>query len=329
MSDTISTPMLTGVTRPVVKAHMESLDERMRKLEDLITRQGIQSKDSSASDTTNHADEQAQTPEKSQKPCSSCNDAVEVPDIDVDQNKPIEHGGLTEDLGVSRQKSVASTGSRESATSSHNILNHIVSTQGRWSYDETSGRLRYFGATTNFDIYSGVSPGPHILDSREQERDGISVLEDVSLMTQDYLMDLYWTYYNSVVCVVHKEAFLDDQKEGRTSQYSAFLHITLLAMGMRFADSSRPDISHLILGSGGESRLQREARRLLKYELETPGGVPSVQALLVLGDLECAVGRDNTGWMYVGELSRFERPSHLKSRLSSTSGTVAHGRMQN
>jgi hypothetical protein len=37
-------------------------------------------------------------------------------------------------------------------------------------------------------------------------------------------------------------------------------------------------------------------------ELERPGGIPSVQAFLLLGDLECGIGRDNTGWMYAGEL---------------------------
>jgi hypothetical protein len=49
-----------------------------------------------------------------------------------------------------------------------------------------------------------------------------------------------------------------------------------------------------------ESDLHREAKYLFEYELEKPGGIPSVQALLILGDLECGVGRDNTGWMIGG-----------------------------
>jgi hypothetical protein len=39
---------------------------------------------------------------------------------------------------------------------------------------------------------------------------------------------------------------------------------------------------------------------MLDHELERPGGIPSVVALLLLGDLECGVGRDNLGWMYGG-----------------------------
>ena len=34
---------------------------------------------------------------------------------------------------------------------------------------------------------------------------------------------------------------------------------------------------------------------MLEYELEQPGGIPSIVALLLLGDLECGVGRDNVG----------------------------------
>ncbi|KAK5034528.1 hypothetical protein LTS07_003449 [Exophiala sideris] len=304
--------MLTRIARHVARAHLDSLDERMRKLEELLTKQRTQSKekqsiDSKASDRTSPTNEQGQTQQDVQKPCSSCSDSEEDTDIDIDQSRPVEYEApsTSGDFRVLGQKSVASDDSPESTTSSHNFLKQMVSAPGHWSYNETSGRLRYFGATTDFDIYSGVSPGPHVLDSREQERYGISVLKDVPPSVQDYLMDLYWKCFNSVIFVVHKEAFIDDQKRGHHGQYSAFLHITILAMGMRFADSSRPEISHLMLGSGGESRLQREARRLLEYELETPGGVPSVQALLILGDMEFAIGRENTGWMYVatGRLS--------------------------
>jgi hypothetical protein len=39
---------------------------------------------------------------------------------------------------------------------------------------------------------------------------------------------------------------------------------------------------------------------MLDHELERPGGIPSVVALLLLGDLECGVGRDNLGWLYGG-----------------------------
>lgn len=43
---------------------------------------------------------------------------------------------------------------------------------------------------------------------------------------------------------------------------------------------------------------------MLDLELEHAGGIPAIQALLLLGDLECSVGRDNVGWMYAGMAMR-------------------------
>jgi hypothetical protein len=70
-------------------------------------------------------------------------------------------------------------------------------------------------------------------------------------------------------------------------------------MGYRFANKERLDIRRIGL-PGMESTLHREAKYMLDHELERPGGIPSVVALLLLGDLECGVGRDNLGWMYGG-----------------------------
>ena len=70
-------------------------------------------------------------------------------------------------------------------------------------------------------------------------------------------------------------------------------------MGYRGADMDRDDMKKISLGNR-ESTLHREAKYMLDIELERPGGIPSVQALLLLSDLECGVGRDNTGWMYSG-----------------------------
>jgi hypothetical protein len=117
--------------------------------------------------------------------------------------------------------------------------------------------------------------------------------------THDYLMELFWEYYNSVLHIVHKEAFNDDRENSRTKYYSGFLHICILAIGYRLSDTSRDDIKRITIGHR-ESTLHREAKYMLDVELERPGGLPSVQAFLLLGDLECGVGRDNTGWMFAG-----------------------------
>ena len=180
------------------------------------------------------------------------------------------------------------------------LVDRLLSTTGHLSYDKINGRLQYFGPTSNLHIYSHLSPAATVADVWEQDKRTEKMIQDLSPETYDYLMDLYWTYYNSVLPVVHKKAFNEHRDNGRTKMYSSFLHICVLAMGFRFADLDKPDIKSLSLGNR-ESKLHKEAKYLFEHELEKPGDIPSVQALLILGDLECGVGRDNTGWLYSGQ----------------------------
>ena len=85
-----------------------------------------------------------------------------------------------------------------------------------------------------------------------------------------------------------------------TKYYSGFLHLSILAMGHRYADLERADMKKMTMGNR-ECTLHREAKYMLDMELERPGGIPSIQAFSLLADLECGVGRDNSGWMYAGK----------------------------
>lgn len=154
----------------------------------------------------------------------------------------------------------------------------------------------------------------------EQTRRAEKVIRTLPLETHDYLMELFWQHYNGVLHVVHEEAFNEDREAGKSQFYSGFLHICILAMGYRFSDKSRPDMQRIALPDR-ESTLQREAKYMLDLELERPGGIPSVAALLILGDSEVGVGRDNVGWMYAGMAMRlcYDIGLHLDSRQSGMS----------
>lgn len=138
------------------------------------------------------------------------------------------------------------------------------------------------------------------------------------LETHDYLMDTFFQRYNPVMPIVHESAFYESRESGSSLYYSGFLHICILAMGYRFADKNREDIKRIAgpVGQKQESTLHKEAKYMLDAELERPGGVTSIQALLLLGELEAGVGRDNTGWMYGGMACRlaFDIGLHLDSR---------------
>ncbi|KAK3116459.1 hypothetical protein LTR53_003185 [Teratosphaeriaceae sp. CCFEE 6253] len=196
------------------------------------------------------------------------------------------------------------------------LVSRLLSTRGHLSFDQLSGRLRYFGPTVNSHIYSelAVDDAKQSREAIEQARRAEKIIRTLPLETHDYLMQLFWQHYNGVLHVVHEEAFNEDREHGRSQFYSGFLHICILAMGYRFADKSRPDMQRIALPDR-ESTLHREAKYMLDLELERPGGVPSVAALLILGDSEVGVGRDNVGWMYAGMAMRlaYDIGLHLDS----------------
>ncbi|CAK7236305.1 hypothetical protein SCUCBS95973_009561 [Sporothrix curviconia] len=195
------------------------------------------------------------------------------------------------------------------------IVQRLLSTKGNLSFDQLSGRLRFFGPTANSHVYAEAADSVDTREPPEQVRRSERIIRSLTSTTHDYLMNCFWEYYNSIIYVIDREAFEAGRDAQNPKFYTSFLHITILAMGYRFADRNRDDIKKISLGNR-ESTLQREAKYMLDIELERPGGIPSVQALLLLGDLECGVGRDNTGWMYSGMANRlaFDIGLHLDYR---------------
>lgn len=179
-------------------------------------------------------------------------------------------------------------------------LRHLLCPRGNHTFDHSAGRVRYFGPTANSHVYA-KSSWLETQGRPDQARRAERVIGTLRPSTHDHLMRCFWEYYNSSQQVVDEIAF----ETGRTAQdrhlYSPFLHVTMLAIGYRFADWDREDVKRITLGNR-ESTLHQESKSMLEMELEKPGGVPSVQALLLLADLECGVGRDTAGWMYSGRL---------------------------
>ncbi|RDW65643.1 uncharacterized protein DSM5745_09382 [Aspergillus mulundensis] len=211
------------------------------------------------------------------------------------------------------------------------MAHRLLSTRGHVSFDQLAGQQRYFGPTTNCHIYLDIASESEESrrQAREQWRRTQRVLSALSHESQEYLMRLFWKHYNSVIRVVHQEAFEAGRDAGGGPFYSGFLHICILAAGYRFADKQRPDMMRITL-PGRESLLHREAKYMLDYEMERPGGLPSIAALLLLGDLEVGCGRDNAGWLYSGMAYRlcFDVGLHLDRSGSGVSQSdIEIGRM--
>ncbi|KAL5116311.1 hypothetical protein ACEQ8H_005769 [Pleosporales sp. CAS-2024a] len=302
---------------------MCSLTDRVALLETMLKEQGqepppanhppITKHDSQRNEGSSPADKRSdnQNPRQDQSsPCSQHSPQEDYLYQDFDHMEPNEspHGDADS----------ASSPSMLPPPKKDGMVNRLLSTRGHLSFDQLSGRLRYFGPTTNCHVHSEFgNPMDSAHEQSEQSRRADKIIRSLPLETYDYLMNLFWQCYNPVIHVLHQEAFIEDRDMGRTQFYSGFLHVCILAMGFRFAEKSRPDIRRIALPQM-ESTLHREAKYMLDHELERPGGIPSVVALLLLGDLECGVGRDNLGWMYGGMAVRlaFDIGLHLDTRLS-------------
>lgn len=213
--------------------------------------------------------------------------AVEVSNIPRDSE--IGSSAFTEAMKKSSQQTLEV----EEARTITNLLPASV------RFDMATGRVRCFGSTASMNILTNVRAGRE-LERRETHWPVITVVQHFSPETHDYLLEMYWTCYNSVIHLVHKTAFQDDQRSGGTQFYSLLLHLAMAAAGFRYADKSRPDIQRLASSGHASSVLHEKAKNMAKLEMERPGGLTSIQALILLGDLECSIGRDDTGWLFAG-----------------------------
>ncbi|EFQ31945.1 fungal specific transcription factor domain-containing protein [Colletotrichum graminicola] len=201
-------------------------------------------------------------------------------------------------------------------TGVEDAIQRLLSVRGTHSFDQFAGRLRFFGPTFN-PLARQTEPTDDSVcrEPPEQVRRAENIIRSLTGPTHDYLMNNFWTHYNSVLRVVHRETFESSRESQDPKFYSPLLHVSILAMGFRFADPGREDTRRIALANR-ESSLHREAKRMLEVVLERSGGIPSVQALLLLSDLECGVGRNHTGWMYAGMANRlaFDIGLHIDSR---------------
>ncbi|KAE9991079.1 hypothetical protein EG327_000551 [Venturia inaequalis] len=325
--------------RPISRAYMCSLTERVALLEGMLKEQGASPPPANHPPMTRHGPRPGET-SPSRKYHKSQN-FTSVSNSNQDHSSPgSQHedymDGDLEQHHISRSQYIefdrnshhGEDGQSNCSMSSPSVLapsikddgmvKRLLSTRGHLSFDQLSGRLRYFGPTTNCHVHSDqTGSGELSREAAEQTRRAERALRSLSEDTYEYLMDLFWQHYNTTLHVLHKDAFHEERETGRTQFYSGFLHICVLAMGYRFADKGRPDMQRITL-QGKESTLHREAKYMLDSELERPGGISSVVALLLLGDLECGVGRDNVGWLYSGMAVRiaFDIGLHLDTRLS-------------
>ncbi|KAI1743177.1 fungal-specific transcription factor domain-containing protein [Xylaria scruposa] len=299
--------------RPISKAYVSSLSARIAMLESMLQEKGVAVPSATHPPMTKHEAQSA-----------GSGDEIGISAIETrrrsksDAASPIRHmlsppyshedfamyESPAEDLAntnAPRKEPILKEYSplRTLDLKEEDVMRRLFFPNGGLSCDRRSGTLRFFGPTANCHVHAESPSRYHSRESPEQIRRAERVIRSLTPKTHDYLMQSFWKYHNSVLQVIDRAAFEADRGSENPKYYSYFLHIIILAVGWRCANKDHCDIARINLGNY-ESTLHREARYMLDVELERPTGVPSVQSLLLLGDLECGVGRDNAGWMYAG-----------------------------
>ena len=165
----------------------------------------------------------------------------------------------------------------------------------RLLYDKERGRVHYFSPSTCFKNYVRDNM---ISEVRNVDQWTNRILNDISTEVDTYLMELFWTRYNNILGIVDQQAFCRDQANGASTYYTGFLHLVCLAMAYQFADKDRPEIRQVTL-KNGSSLFHREVKYNLERELESLHGLTTIQAMLILSDVECARGRDDLAAMHI------------------------------
>ncbi|KIW36736.1 uncharacterized protein PV06_11032 [Exophiala oligosperma] len=187
----------------------------------------------------------------------------------------------------------------EDNRSVHGKVNNLLSTAGQLRFYK--GSWRYFGATTNLHVFHDEEDDLVTPASQAVEQKATRMISLLSLDTHNYLLNLFWNCYNAIIEVVPQTPFLEGYRRGPSEHYSIFLHIAILAMGVRFADKSRSDISVLMI-SKYESTFQVMAKQLFEPAIKV-GGLASLQASLLMTDLENGSGKDVLAWLYGGRMT--------------------------
>ncbi|KAK7534550.1 fungal-specific transcription factor domain-containing protein [Phyllosticta citricarpa] len=303
--------------KPISRAYVASLTDRIALLEELLQKKGIEPPPAihpprirpglpGSEDTS---------PERRRSESESSTNGF-IEERGRSDAEEASCGDFSIDERALRQvpqtKLCLPTGERKSFVSS------VLSSRGHLGLDPTTGCIRYFGSMMNWsDALNATAAKETRLDLT---RRGSKTLKHLPQETHNYLLDLFFGHYNSVLHTVHQEAFLDDYEHGRSQFYSPFLHLAILSVAYRYSDKSRPDIQKLTVAPR-ESTFYNEAKFMLDVELETPGGISQIQALLLLANCECVVGRDHSGWLLSGMAVRlaFDVGLHLDTRASGLS----------
>ncbi|KAI0533742.1 fungal-specific transcription factor domain-containing protein [Xylaria digitata] len=193
---------------------------------------------------------------------------------------------------------------------------------------EPSGRVRFYGPTSNFNLVDMPAPD-NLTVHRTIRNDGQDCLDrlDIGAMVppdiEEHLANLYFAWQDPAIHVVTRSVYeqaKDKWQDGEdTPYYSLALMNAICALGAAFESRYHP--TFITFPRSLSDFFADRAKALLDIELDSPC-TATVQALVVISGHDIGCRRDARGWLYSGMALRLAFDLSLHIDLSSY---VAHG----
>ncbi|KAJ0420937.1 hypothetical protein BJY00DRAFT_323516 [Aspergillus carlsbadensis] len=192
------------------------------------------------------------------------------------------------------------------------------------------GKTQFYGPTSTFnlaDMLSATYPKTHSA-AQSDALECLNRLGDnktVPAALENHLTHLYFCWQNPSFHVVDRgiydEAMAKWYAMEDTSFYSESLRNAMCALGACFEARYHPGF--VTFPKSLVEFFGERAKALLEMELDSPS-IATVQALVILSNLETGVGRDARGWLYSGMAIRlaFNLALHLDMSSYVSSGLI-------
>ena len=164
--------------------------------------------------------------------------------------------------------------------------------------DDDSGGTHYFGATASLYLLCSLRP----LQPASLTHVNSEVLEQPRAGFHEELIGTFWRDQNSVLPIVHREAFMSAMVNGSGLYYSKALFYAMCTYAAFVTDSAT--LARLSGSSNTTpeticSNLMRKTSELLHKETSRPQ-ITTVQTLHVLALCELMQGNTTRGWLLFG-----------------------------
>ncbi|RFU28569.1 hypothetical protein B7463_g7780, partial [Scytalidium lignicola] len=173
------------------------------------------------------------------------------------------------------------------------IAGRLCSPRYQLNGDE-DGQIHFYGPTSSLHVAFSMSSS--LIPQRARRCTSAWKLGDeMSEELQNELLEAYFHSQNSIVHIVHEDAFRRDMESGQPTYFSKLLLYCIFAMAAVVSD--RPDVRSLAVVTDdaehtSDPYLVRKATELLQKELSWPQ-ITTIQALHLLSNVEGAQGHDH------------------------------------